>query len=181
MESNEGKREIRKREQRRQFEQICCDLLVFQVDALGQYYPGHAFWDFAFPGRPDAVRRYRFDEGYGGRIPNAYADRIDDVLVQWVTRKLSGSEAARQIQVIGEEVRQYRDREVARVGDRAPSEDEEVFAVVTGHLLESLVKLRDEILVDERRQTEAAGMIQRFRDVLLPGFSDRGDKFLGRG
>lgn len=181
MESNEGQREIRAREQRRQFQRICGELLVFQADALGQYYPGPTFWDFAFPGRPDAVRPYRFDEGYAGLIPNAYADRIDDVLVKWVTRKLSGSEAARQIGIIGDEVRRYRDKEVESVGDRTPTEEEQVLAVVSGHLVESLARLRDEILVDERRQADAAVMIQRFRDVLLPGFSNRGDQLLGRG
>lgn len=181
MEPNEGKRGSRAREQRRQFERICCDLLIFQVDALGQYHPGDAFWEFAFPGRPDAVRAYHFQGGYGGQIPGVYADRIDDLLIQWVTKKISCAEAGRKMEVLCDEVRQFREREVAGVGERSPTEEEKVFAVVSDHLLESLLKLRDEIVIDERRQADAAVMIQRFRNVLLPGYSHRGDRPLGRG
>lgn len=181
MNRDEAHRSFLHEQRARQARLLSRDLLAFQVDVIGQYYPGSAFWDFAVPGRPDAVRRYDFAEGYGGEIPAEFADRIDDVLISWISNKLSGEESRARITEVRDAFQNYRDRRLAEIGERPRTDDEEVFAVVADDLLESLGRLRDGVLADEGRREAAAVMIQRFRDVLLPGYSGRGDRPLGRG
>jgi len=181
MNRDEEHKYIHKETRARQARLLSRDLLAFQVDVIGQYYPGSAFWNFAVPGRTDAVQRYDFAEGYGGLIPAAYGDRVDNVLIEWITKQLSGEEARARIADVRAELQMFRDERNAQFGDRPRTEDEELFVVVADDLLESLGRLRDGVLPDEGHREAAAGMIQRFRDALLPGCSDRGDKLLGRG
>jgi hypothetical protein len=136
----------------RHYRNVLTELSELHVVWLRRYYPGPDFWEFVIPGRGADLTPFSYKHGYGEQIPFEYAKLVDNILIQWLTKRCTAAEAARQFDAPINELSSFREANAA----------EELTEMLAGFLLDSLRELRERVGEEGAREATAR-LIQEVR------------------
>ena len=141
---------------------------------LCNYSPGDAFWGFVLPGNEQDFDSDSFEANYMGDVPSHFADKIDRILIDWLTQQASVSDSIAMMTETITELNKLRPHQ-------AGASDPDAEIDLLPRLVESLTSLRDTILPDDEKRAALAALISAFRDTYHNVGYGKGNRPLGRG
>ncbi|MBL9084893.1 MAG: hypothetical protein JNK76_24025 [Planctomycetales bacterium] len=127
---------------------------LFRLQWLRGYCPGTDFWRFALPAYDRKPPGSAFVEEYEG-VPERAAREIDGVLIDWLSDRITGDEAARDLLGICKTVVELR--------NTFPADD--VIAISAADLAERLQELGHEVQTEGRRESALRSLQALRRDA----------------
>ncbi|MBL9081594.1 MAG: hypothetical protein JNK76_07295 [Planctomycetales bacterium] len=130
--------------------------LLFRLQSLRGYCPGSDFWRFALPAYEQKPPGPAFVEEYEG-VPERAAREIDGVLIDWLSDRLTGGEAARELLEMCKTLCELR--------DTFPADD--VIAISADELAGLLEQLSDAVQTEGRREAALRSLQELRQDAEL--------------
>lgn len=151
------------------------------IRALHMYAPGPVFWNHVMPTSDlDSLSMLkRFETDYYKMVPSTIGDRVDRLLLNWMTKAVDETHFASEMNILIAEVQTHHQNHLSS-DDYHPEED------LIGELISHLQDLKEAALEDgtsdrpaHREKLQAS--IEDLREAMLFNLKSDGDKPLGRG
>ena len=125
---------------------------LLEIDPLlALYSPGMKFWSCMLPHQPDLYDACLFENSYFDDVPTDFANRIDSVLVDWITQQKSPESCTPLLKEILGDLECFKNTRTVEDVDLADI------------LIRSLQKLSQEGALDEKRRTDICDLFSRAR------------------
>lgn len=136
---------------------------VFLLVMLGGARPSNAFWNWVLPDGTDEFNGYTPNENYFGLVPDSICNRLDRILIDWLSEKASNDETSTRLQALMESFADCRRDDTTTPLDETDEKLRNHFESTLRHIHENIP--------DPMYRPKVVRAIEKIRGIYYPGIS----------